>query len=624
MAFRIIGFLFCLISLVAEARWVTPDEASMMVIYENDNIKIDKTGKSEEIYEAKIKILNEQGRDNVASYRLFYNGDAQQMKVIEAYTIYNDQKYNVPVKSIEDKPRASAAQGFDQSRQILLSFPKAEIGAEIYFKYSLKTTKTALPNFYSNVVGIYNNSCVEKSHTKITSALPLFLENNDPNNVLKISQNDKDNGSIIEVELEKPICQEILSGSEEGAINDNKYIWVAISSMNNWQDFGKEIAAQYNKVINKPLPELLQTILEEAQKEKDEVAQINIVTSLINEKIRYMGNWSSINGAFFPRDLEEIVKLQEADCKEFSAATAAILNRLGFKAFPATVIRGEGAMSFVRKLPTFYDFNHVFVKVISKDGKIYWVDPTNSTSMAQGIYPDVADKMTLVLDEQNPQYERSANIDPNHAEISFVDELEFLSDKVIHTGDLTFKGETALSFAGIGLYRPEEAIRNQIFYLLSSENLSEKDKKMLQLPDLKSRIVKDLEIKYQYELDNELIKTNLNQAFKIYAGWSNILTNYVPDQLSDNYLGVLYTLRKKLVLKNSNIKSIEKLNYEIDSPWVNIKRTCSHNGNNSEIEIIATFKKNYITSEELGSDEYLAFKDSIEKNIKNVAVVLSK
>ena len=618
---KFLTIFIILISCTVQARWINLDEASAEIIFENNDIKIDKTGKSEENIETRIKILNEAGRDNYASYWITYNGDISKVKILEAYTIYKGEKYNISPESIEDKPLASSAQGFDQMRQVLLSFPKAEIGAEIYLKYTRQNTKTALANFYSNVIGFSTNGCIQTSHQTISSQLPLYIDVNNPDKVLKITEDKKDDIYNLDIQLAKPVCLDVAGGSEVGSINGAKYPYVAVSSLNNWQEYAKQSSVDYNRVINQPLPEIFLPILEAAKAEKDEIAQMNIVTSMINEKIRYMGGWLSIEGHLFPRDLAVIAKLQEADCKEFSSLTANILRQLGFKAQAVWVDRGN-QFSSEEPLPLLNIFNHAILKVTNKAGKVYWIDPTNLVSMAQGVFPDIADKMVLVLDGDNSKYERNANIDPNHSQINFIDEIEVKNNKTTHSGEVSLNGESAFILAGEGLYQSENAIKDQVFHMLSNKHLNEEEKKELILPDLTSRIVKDLKIKFQYKQSDELIKTNLQPAFAIESNWVSKFINYVPNQLSDIYIGPVRTDKNKTIFKDIKIKTIDNLNYTIDTPWMSINRSFKYNDNNSEMDIVIVIKKRFITSEELKSPEYIALKNSLEENVKNIAVIL--
>ena len=76
-------------------------------------------------------------------------------------------------------------------------------------------------------------------------------------------------------------------------------------------------------------------------------------------------------------------------------------------------------------------FNHAFLKVTSKTGKIYWIDPTNNVSMATGVFSDIANKMVLILDSKEPAYERSENVDPRHSERIYLRKLEIIDDKMM-------------------------------------------------------------------------------------------------------------------------------------------------------------------------------------------------
>jgi len=92
--------------------------------------------------------------------------------------------------------------------------------------------------------------------------------------------------------------------------------------------------------------------------------------------------------------------------------------------------------------------------------------------------------------------------------------------------------------------------------------------------------------------------------------------------LSDINISDPLTISKSLTIKNIQLKDVEKLNYQLDSSWVSIKRDCKVEGNDSVITDTIIFKKSFITSEELKTPEYLALKAGIEENIKNVAVIL--
>ncbi|MGL9726069.1 MAG: hypothetical protein ACR5KV_05490 [Wolbachia sp.] len=82
-----------------------------------------------------------------------------------------------------------------------------------------------------------------------------------------------------------------------------------------------------------------------------------------------MGDWRTVSGKFFPRDLEKIANSQVGDYKDFSTSTAAILQEVDYKVQPILVTRGTISVSNPEALPNMGNFNHVMLKVTNKGGK---------------------------------------------------------------------------------------------------------------------------------------------------------------------------------------------------------------------------------------------------------------
>ena len=137
---------------------------------------------------------------------------------------------------IEDKPLASENQGFDESRQIFIAFPKAEIGARIYLKYKLSVSKVALKNAFANALRFGIDSYDTNAKIKVQSALPLNVKINDPNNVLKIHKDKETNFNQIEIVLTKPIYHGVVNEASNFKIDPQYLTWVSLSSLEKRED----------------------------------------------------------------------------------------------------------------------------------------------------------------------------------------------------------------------------------------------------------------------------------------------------------------------------------------------------------------------------------------------------
>ncbi|WP_349968173.1 DUF3857 domain-containing protein [Wolbachia endosymbiont of Armadillidium arcangelii] len=608
----------------AEARWSKYEDASIEYKFSNVNINVNKDGTYETEVELQAKILKESGRDRFSLYSLIYNDDSADLTVLEAKTAYNGEEYIVTEDMIEDKPLASPSKGFDQLRQVTISFPKIEIGTEVYLRYKQVNKKVPIDNFYGRTFNYWGNY-LQADNTKINSELPLEIKVNDPREVLEIAEEKNDDIHSISIALKKAVYENTTNEPHNGILNIKHNTWVSLSSLSKWEDLAKKLAPGYHSVINQPLPATFKAIAESATSESTDEDKINAVTSLLNEKVQYMGDWRTVSGKFFPRDLEKIADSQVGDCKDFSASTAAILQKFGYKVQPILVMRGTTSISnFEAALPNMGNFNHVMLKVTNKGGKIYWIDPTNTVSMAQGIFPDIADRNALVLDSEEADYIKIPAVQGENSKVISHSELTIEDNVVNEYGQLIVQGEAALGLTGVGLYYSDEQLRDSVFRMISGVYLDEEEKKFLELPDLTSRNVEDLIIKYEFQKKNKVFKTNLGPALNLGDNWLNDVVNTASDQVSDLFIGVPKTKESHMIIKNIKIKNCESLNFEIDSPWLYVNRSCKYQNDGTEFSNVIAIKKSFITNEELKTAEYKNLKSELENNFSRASIIISE
>lgn len=607
----------------SEARWSKYEDASVEVKFSNVNINVNRDGTYETEVELQAKILKESGRDRFSLYSLIYNDDSADLTVLEAKTAYNGEEYLVTEDMMEDKPLASPSKGFDQLRQVTISFPKIEIGTEVYLRYKRVNKKVPVDNFYGLSFSYYGDY-LQADNTKINSELPLEIKVNDPREVLEIAEEKNDDIHSISIALKKAVYENTTNEPHNGILNIKHNTWVSLSSLSEWEDLAKKLAPGYHSVINQPLPATFEAIAEFADNESTDEEKINAVTSLLNEKVQYMGDWRTVSGKFFPRDLEKIADSQVGDCKDFSASTAAILQELGYKVQPILVMRGTTSTSNPEALPNMGNFNHVMLRVINRDGKIYWIDPTNTVSMAQGIFPDIADRNALVLDSEEADYIKIPAVQGENSKVISHSELTIEDNVVNEYGQLTVQGEAALGLTGVGLYDSDEQLRDSVFRMISGVYLDEEEKKFLELPDLTLRNVEDLTIKYEFQQKNKIFKTNLGPALNLGDNWLNDVVNTASDQVSDLFIGVPKTKESHMIIKDIKIKNCENLNFEIDSPWLYVNRFCKYKNDGTEFSNLITIKKSFITNEELKTAEYKNLKSELENNFSRASIIISE
>ncbi len=603
------------------ARFTSLDDAAVMQSTSRIT-EIAEDGSYTTLSTNKFKILKEQGRQ-FANFHHHYNAGDTEIEIIEAKTIVNGREYNVPKESIEFKPLASAPHGFDQQMQILIAFPNVEVGAEIQLKTASKS-KAPLEGYFSDYIVL--DTPFHSLNHKFISKIPLHIKINDPENVLDIKKDKSDSFNELEIFLKRPVYRSIIGQSEQGGIiNEEKLIVVSISSESDWRALNNRIVSNYEKVLSQKLPTIFEDIAKKAAKFKNNVDVINAVTSLLSEKIQYMGDWRSISGKYFPRDLKTIASSQIGDCKDMSTSTGAILRSLGFKVNSALVNRGFMHPNYIG-LPDLDAFNHAFLKVTAKDGSVYWVDPTNDISMAQGIFKDIAGKMALVLDMKSPSYECVPYIDYKRNIYCSKQDAKLLGESgMLLDIELSLQGEDASMYTAAALYLSDDEIKDRVIAQFAGRSLDKKDINYVELPDLKSRIVQDLLFKFSFNENNLFSKTNFGPGISLESfDILDALLNAPEERVTDVLMPGPETTIHRTLFKGMIIPNIDALSFNISNDWFDLSRSLKYNGDDTELLTKFVIKRMIIPNEFLKTEEFQSLKNYYLNAFSNAFLILKQ
>ncbi len=606
------------------ARWSTLQDSPIKIIYENVNISINKDYTYESTAESLHEILKEQGRENYSKYTFQYDIKRKKIEILEAYTIFEGKKYIVTEKEIENKPLASEAAALAEYGQISIAFPKVVVGAKIYLKYKVKVSDLAIPEYFGNFFSFGKGGYLENGTVTIDSAIPLYSLINDPNGVLDIKSDNKKNQFTKKfiINLKKPFISDLIDEPRNGDINPKHLTWVAIASENTWQSMHKKFIDKYSKTISQKLPADFEKIYEGAKQQKGEVKQINYITYSLNDKIQYLMDRRTISGNVFPRDLYEVAKTQYGDCKDFSFTTGAILKKLGYNIDIVLVYRGEIYSEFRSPIPL-WQFNHMMLKVRSKSGNVYWLDPTNFVSMANGIFPDIADRMALVISEKEAKYEKIPAIDPTKSKSFITKEYLIDSDNVNVVFDANLSGQSFWHFNGLGKVYSKRRLEDTFFMIANGYKIvSPKDRISAKIPNLESRIVKDVEFRVEYKTNDLLFHTNLGKGLKLRYKFLEFVNDSIEDNKIDFYIDTPRTYNVKTVVKSKCIKNMKSLNFDIDTTWIKLNRTAQCINKDTVITDNALFKKSFIKNEEIKTHEFKKLKKAITDNYIGMAIIV--
>jgi len=563
---------FLLIGVYAEARLAEPADLPAVNELERAQFDIDAHGHSTVTVERMIRVNNDEGRERESLQSIDFNSRAATLKILLAETINSKSKTQVEKKNIEIKPIGDFSRYFDTQKKAKITFPDVQIGSKIHLKYQIHTTEVPSEGFWS-LLADFNWWYMEDYEASIRSVLPLYHWKNDPNNLLDIKSTKDDKFFKIEVRSLGPIQLQTVQ-EENPFIASDRSTGFVISTQDKWANYARPTIVAQEKLFVEDLPPTMKVIRDEAAHEKNIVAQLDRVASLISTHFRYFGDWRRRNGGFLPRPLKEIEETRYGDCKDLSLVATAIFRSLGLKADLAWTLRGD---AYLKPSHGWYGlpvdwFNHAVTRV-EVGSKVYWIDATNPVSYAGGIPQDISGKPAFVLRPDQAFLEFIPNLTAESYRVERELTYAYQPDHSLKvSGKVKLAGRAAVGTTASVFYKPISTVNYELIHVLSAGY------KILDswVGDFKtgSRIVTDFDIPIKFTLADIGVRTSAGYGFILSR--ENAVDHFLEetkDRASDIYAGDA----PGVWISNEAITGVKKvgkrmLDCDIKSEWLNASR----------------------------------------------------
>ncbi len=609
----------------SNAIWITREDTTHDINFYNKDIEINSDGTYSEITEIKVTLTKEDQPENIVTNPITYNPEISKIKVLNAYTLFEGKKYIIKHSDIEDKSIASTVEGLTNINQVLIKFPNIKKGSELYIKYILKVNKTLVPNLYSKILSYNFNGYLQSSNIKFTSKIPLFLEKNELTNILDIKETKSSGKQVIVIKTKEPYLIGVMN-EQYSYLNFSDIPWVALSSYKDWDKVSKTPIEKYEKILTQKLPESFEEIAIEASKKSSLNEKIDTVTSLLATKVKYMGDWRSLESNFFPKNLSEIAHSGQGDCKDYAISTVAILRKIGISANVAAIYRADYNQDFPFSLPNLNLFNHLLVQV-THDGKVNWIDPTHFASFSNGLFSDISNRKALVFNPNKPGIEKTPALTPNDSQIIINETHDYsVKNQLIKEGEIELKGNSVVFFTGATLRASKEIIDREIL------NYRSKQEKLLSWKiedyNLDSRIVKNKSFKYKIIEKPYEIKTDLGIGYSLDSisntiFYTKIFLINTLNRKSDIFIERPAKLKSKILLKNIFRVKKEYTGCQVKSKWATFSRNILDNKIGVELIDDVTINYSHILNKDILSTEFKKFQEQLESCINGIVIIAS-
>ena len=604
-----------LLSSSSWARWKSPREANYSIEVSKVQIFVKKDGTFKQTVERLEKVSNDAGRA-IGSLTLNYNPNNENIKLLSARIKNSEQWIPVSEKNISDQSIRQSEIGFDDTRQIFVSFPSIKVGSELSYKYQTEMVLPTIKNHYWNTFTFGGGALWKKVEIQILSEIPIYLEVNDPRKHMEIIKEESLKNYMYTIRLKTPIIEELV---DEVLVHheDTLYTYVNVSTTQDYSSLFGSVANNFNKELQAPLPKSFEKIIEDTETIKNKMDRIAKILDLISEQLRYMGDWRRVNGGLAPRTLAEIASTHSGDCKDLSLLLTKILRNIGIASHIALVYRGDNPPQMSR-VPTF-PFNHAIV-MAEVDNKNLWLDPTNFASYPAGIPLDISDRPALILTAESPQ-KIEIPFTPSEENIESVEyTYKFQSNgplkakvQLIKTGQFALENSGAL--LSLSKTQFEEATMANFVVLSNLINFR------MELPDLKTRIVRPLKYgiewteKHVPALSTHGLASRYSPSYRIF----DLMDLKFEGRVSGFKIGTPNTISTKVNLKNVKISGRKLKDCSVKSPWFDYDFKIDYSQNS--YRSMETTKKSSISREELKSPSFSEFHNQL-KNCARVRYII--
>lgn len=590
------------------------------VIYKSIDVnkKINKNGTYKLEYSSLIEIKKESARTEYGLYRFQFNPISESLDYIEARTINGKKFFPVKKSDIVIKPLSHNGPGFDTKNQVTIAYSNVEVGSQLELKYRLTRKIASIPNLFSEHFKIGTDSIIENYKISWVSKEALQFEAYDPDKYFDVSQINNKEENKIEIQLKRPLFLKIIE-EKDSIYSPQSLIWFGISSLKSWSDFPRPAIKYYEKIISSELPKKFEDIQKAAANIKDQIEQINFVTSQLAKNLRYLGDWRLVKGAYYPHTLEQIAKSGYGDCKDMSVSAASILKKLGYTVHAAFINRGSNIIRSPIKLAALY-FDHAIVWA-EKDGHTFWVDPTNFTSYVQRVYPDIADRDALILDPEGarltktPPNDFMSNVIQSELNLNF-DDSNILSG----SGKIQLSGYGSHSITGRGLSSSKSEIDHTIIkWATSIPDLLEWK---FEDYDLSSRIIKDFATQYTFKARWQPITTSAGMGYLVS---SRDIIRVINIPLHNRFASLVmidpFHYDSRINFQGNNLYINKNVSCEGSSKWFEYRRDLKKENQKIILQDKLSIKQHTINIEELKTPAFYQEQQKILSCMGDFAVV---
>jgi len=354
--------------------------AHTVTVYQSDSSFYYPDGNQISASYSLTKLLTMKATKDYTTIPIGYDTQQMTIDIIYVRVIYPDSTVvTVRDEDITDETLEGYAEMdiyWSNLRQKVIRLPELEVGCGLEFAIKIETVQPMLDDMMDYRATFQSTEPV--LHSEAILVVPSTEEIqwkvfNDPENRVSFREEIiEDSLHVFHWEGENfPMAI-----TEDGMPSLGQFLTKVLASNITWEEYSKlvyELSAP-NMVADDAIRETVAELVKDQTTGLDSIRAIFYYTA---QNVRYIGLSMGDKEGITPHDVKETFEAQAGVCKDKSALLAVMLEEAGFESYVAL----SNPMDHVHKEIASNQFNHMIVVVYDRDGKEYWMDPTDALCM---------------------------------------------------------------------------------------------------------------------------------------------------------------------------------------------------------------------------------------------------
>lgn len=622
--------LFLNFSFLLMARPYTDEDQGYSIEKVDRKIEVFPDGQRYYYFFLKYKVLSEKGISSFGVYNIDFNSNTEKVEILNVEVKNGTDVKKIDVNNIEEKSLFGGYSGYDETKTKVIPLPNVVVGSEITVEYKHHVFRPEFPQVilgrdffrYDTLVKDYYFELVYPNSAKI------FLKDEKKLVSGVVQESKREDKNVFSFQIKNlPGLAGITEN--EAFISFEDFIWLDVTNLNSFEEAGLIARKGFDNVMGQPLPEFYGTLfgakpLLELSQEGAKKALEEILKT-ISQKVRYFGDWRSVDGGYVPRNLNDVASTAYGDCKDFAVLVVKAAQYLGLQGEVLLVQRSFNPTQ-KQTIPNLGIFNHAIARVkIPGTEDYWWIDATNPIQNLGIIPTDIAGRQALAL-SQKPGLVDIPRDPINKTQHKTISEMDITHSPDIHLDfEVTMNGHNGWwvqdDLRGMSQKSIEE-------YFIDYVGINNADVEKFELKSFEKEESFPFPLRFHVQMveKNGAQRSGNLKILSIMTFTSapgRIMAVIPEDRTAD--LNLSYEEQGSVVqkIKRGTFSKVVGIpeNCDIDSPWLSFKRNIVLEPD-FEIKTETMTKKYSITLDEIKSEVFSKLQKDLRHCLNGVKVVV--